>query len=389
MSSLKAIRRLLTQALYWLPAQIFDGLGFHIVKITNQSRIGHLISEPDWYIRKVLLGEFPRKRPLLLLNKRKVANFAVVDMLRQRFVVITNPIARKLLSPFTKIEKTHTYTINAVATVSNAALYYETFAQSVELGQIWDLPQELLEKGQEALKGMGLPEDAWYVCVHSREGGYSPEDEHMHSHRNSTIASYRPAIEEIVAAGGWCIRMGDPSMTPMEPMDKVIDYAVSDYKSDWLDVFLCAHCRFFLGNSSGLYLLSTVHNIPSVLANMAPLSAVYGVNPADISIPKLTIDGNGSPLSFREILDSELANQRQADNLKDSGVSFVSNTPTEIKEITLEMLETVSTDLIQQDPDEEARQQAFKALFGPHHYTFGSKAKIGKEFLKRYQNLLD
>ena len=53
--------------------------------------------------------------------------------------------------------------------------------------------------------------------------------------------------------GAWCLRMGDPSMRPMPRAPRVIDYAHSAIRSDWMDVFLCARCRFFIGNTSGNY----------------------------------------------------------------------------------------------------------------------------------------
>jgi len=53
------------------------------------------------------------------------------------------------------------------------------------------------ERGQRSLREMGLPDGAWFVCLHAREGGYSPGDEHRHSYRNVDIASFDQAVTSI------------------------------------------------------------------------------------------------------------------------------------------------------------------------------------------------
>jgi len=73
--------------------------------------------------------------------------------------------------------------------------------------------------------------------------------------RNANISDYTDAMRAIVARGGWCIRVGDPTMRPLDPIPGVVDYARSSSKSDWMDLFLCARCRFFLGNTSGYSVL--------------------------------------------------------------------------------------------------------------------------------------
>ncbi|MDP6651393.1 MAG: TIGR04372 family glycosyltransferase [Gammaproteobacteria bacterium] len=65
-----------------------------------------------------------------------------------------------------------------------------------------------------------------------------------------------PIPKAITDAGGWVMRMGDSTMKPLPTMPQVIDYANSDMKSDWMDVFLCAQCRFVIGTSSGLFTLN-------------------------------------------------------------------------------------------------------------------------------------
>src|SRR4029077_5857710 len=104
--------------------------------------------------------------------------------------------------------------------------------------------------GWEMLSALGLPPDAWFVCVHAREGGFSPHDEVMHRYRNADPDALIPAMREIAARGGWCVRMGDPTTRPLLPIPGVVDYAHHPVRSARLDIVLCAKAKFFLGNSS-------------------------------------------------------------------------------------------------------------------------------------------
>jgi putative glycosyltransferase (TIGR04372 family) len=61
------------------------------------------------------------------------------------------------------------------------------------------------------------------------------------------------------------------------------------------------HRSFFLGNSSGIALVSSVFGVSAALANMVPLSPL-GVMPCDLSIPKLyRRRQDGRLLGFDEI----------------------------------------------------------------------------------------
>ena len=99
--------------------------------------------------------------------------------------------------------------------------------------------------------------------------------------------------------GGWVIRMGDPSMVALPSMPNVLDYCHSDLRSDWMDVFIAAHCRFMIGTSSGPAYVPPLYGVPSVLTNWWP-PAQRPWHPSDIFIPKMMrrmVDGRLLTLS--------------------------------------------------------------------------------------------
>jgi putative glycosyltransferase (TIGR04372 family) len=233
---------------------------------------------------------------------------------------------------------------------------------------------------------LGLPPGAWHVCVHVREAGFSPGDEVVHAHRNADPKAVQPAMAEIVRRGGWCVRMGDPSMTPLDPAYGVIDYAHHPLRTARLDVALCARARFFLGNTSGLALVSSVFGVPGALANMIPIS-ILGILPSDISIPKLLRIRDGRFLSFAEALDSEIGDFRYAELYARAGLTAVENSGEEILELVREMFDRLEGRCAWH-PEDEMRQRRFMALLRPGHYSYGAASTVSAAFLRRHQDLL-
>ncbi len=133
------------------------------------------------------------------------------------------------------------------------------------------------------LGALGLPGDAWWVCLHVREGGFWGD---QCVERNADIANYIGAIEEITSRGGWVVRMGDSTMKRLPPMERVIDYPFTGAKSPLMDVFLISGCRMYIGMSSGIYEIAILFQRPIILTNMWSWIFPYPQKPGDLSLLK-------------------------------------------------------------------------------------------------------
>jgi putative glycosyltransferase (TIGR04372 family) len=231
------------------------------------------------------------------------------------------------------------------------------------------------------------------VCVQNRTPGfYAPlyESEgaglNDQDFRDCAIANFIPAISEIVSAGGWCIRVGDSFTEPLAPMEGVIDYAHSNIKSDWMDVFLCASCRFFVGNTSGLNTIPTAFGVPVIRTNVIPMSALVKLCKGDLGIPKLVHRG-GETLPFADVLGSDLGSYYVSSAFRDAGVTHAENSPEDVCDLVVEMLEALDG-RASYDEHDRALQAAFRRLVQPHHFCHGSTSRIGRDFLRRHAHLL-
>lgn len=316
-------------------------------------RIGHLTLEVDCFLKERAMNE--DTSPVTLVLPAVTANNAVRDLWSALLPVITP----EEVPAGAEVQGLHEY----AATVTDTARAYEVYARWGDRPPILKLP-ESYER---------LPTK--WVCVHSREGGYSPEDEHLHSYRNTSIASYVPAMRWLVGHGYTVYRMGDPTMTPLPEEKRIIDYAHAPYRSPEMDLQLLQGCEFFLGCTSGLNVVASAFGRPCALANAAPLDCVYGLGPRDLSIHKHFLR-QGWRIPPRDLLASPIGSFRYTPQYQQHGIWVEENSPTEILNLVMEMAEGSYTDA-------SGLQDEFRSWFHPGHYSYGSAANICSAFLRR------
>ena len=360
-------------------------LGFRAVPV-NVTRIGHLASEIDAFLKDIQLGNIENKKWFILAPNEKVVNPTLLEYWRKHIRVISGKWKCIFFSLMTRHGLITQDTKHYVWAMGKSATYYSIQKDWGQRPPILKLEMDHRNKGWRILQDWGIPKDGWFISIHARENGYSPEDESIHAHRNSKIERLIPVICEIRRRGGWVIRMGDPTMQKLPPMEGVIDYAHSSYRSDWMDIFLCAENKFFLGNSSGLSILATVFGVPCALANMVPTSHL-GFSAFDLSIPKLIWSKKKNRyLSFHEIFTSEISNFRLAKLFEYADLVPEENSSEDILDFTTEMLDKLEGKFVPL-PEDESLQAQYKSYLKPHHYGFGTASRVGSLFLRKYQDL--
>lgn len=378
----------ITTALYRRRAHRLAADGVRFLRISHPARIGHLAAEIDWYLKKVALGDLPDTRAILVLHRRRAANRALLDVFRPHIEIIDRGLRFALHKPFRQFEELELFTGAGITALEGPAEYAQLLNRWQPRPGLFSLTDRIEQTGHDTLARMGVPRGAWFVCLHAREGGYSTKDEPFHRHRNSDIETYRQTAEMIAARGGWTIRMGDPTMRPLEAWPNTVDYAVSDLKSPEMDVFLCARARMFLGNTSGLCMVANIFDVPCALVNMIPYGAGMGVGPRDLAIPKL-MRKEGRVLSFPEIMHAEIANYRMAGLFEEAGLEIIDNSAEEIAALARQMLDRINGTLPDPEASDTQRQQAWHALKNPSHYCYHAAGEIGRDFLRQHARLMD
>ena len=120
---------------------------------------------------------------------------------------------------------------------------------------------------------------------------------------------------------------------------------------------------------------------------MTPLGSVYSLFPSDISIPKLLMDAQGRMLPLPDAFANEASELRLTPEFIECGLKTVDNTPQEIAELAIEMLDRLDGN-VKDEFDDADLQARFRALIQPHHYCWHASARIGRAFLRRHCALL-
>ena len=307
------------------------------------TQIGH-IAMLDTYLKIQALGWRPQANLLLLAPRQKVSNHAYLKAWRQQFHVVSDGKLVEALFPYQRFIGD---CFNAFLHDNGNVEFWPDVGARAHIA--WDqqkrepllaLSALELERGRAKLASLGMPRNAWFVCLHAREGGYHREGGgSIQTHRNASILDYLPAIQEIVRRGGWVVRMGDASMSPLPPMHGVIDYPHTAAKSDWMDVFLSGACRFFIGTTSGLTNAVISFGVPCLLVNCLSNFSQLWNNRVLFTLKPFWAAQENRYLRLDELVTepirSKVFNIRA---LSSAGITPCNNTSDEILENVIEML---------------------------------------------------
>jgi len=257
---------------------------------------------------------------------------------------------------------------------------------------------------------MGIPKEDWFVVLHVREGLegdlYSGRFHERIKAYNASILNYIEAIRLITTSGGWVVRLGDTSMTRLPPLERVIDYPFTSFKSELMDMYLLSECRFFVGMGSGPYLAARLFQKPEILVNMGEWTIGFPVHKGDLCIPKHVFSRSRNRfLSLNEILDDPLFDLYLHHPVGDDYV-LVENTPEEIRDVVEQFLNQTEGNLdseLQEEFNRRRRLQFYRALevdYPPalpmswivEKYRFATRAEvvegaIGQKFLEQNWNI--
>ena len=262
---------------------------------------------------------------------------------------------------------------------------------------ILSLTEEEERKGREGLKKMGIGEHDWFALFHARDGqflrkwrpGLSDGWEKI-DFRNSDIKTHLKAAEHIASNGGYALRMGAlvEEALPETGNSRIIDYATK-YRSDFMDIYLGAKCRFFIGSSSGPEALAEVFNIPLLSINQIPYNHPR-LHRHSITIPRIiTSRENGRQVPFWEAQESgyytgwnEVSSMHKNMDMFD----VLASEPDDILDGVKDMMDNLEGRL----PSPEARkiQEIYGKLYFSHIPGYEHGGKVGARFAMKYRHLI-
>lgn len=232
------------------------------------------------------------------------------------------------------------------------------------------LPQDYLEQSAEALARYGFDVNNWFVGLHVRDDGLGP------GRRNQSIRTYVPAIQEIIARGGQVLRIGDPKMPPLEPVQGVLDLTQKQGGGQEYHLFALARARFFMGTSSGPASYPSLFGVPTLFTNTTSIGRnTLAASEHSFYVPKLLF-GDTRVLTFSEQMrTSEAFGELSQSDLGQLGLHLRSNTPDQIWMAVCEMFDRLegrfSPDVANDKLIEQVRS----------NYSFASSGQMSHSFM--------
>jgi putative glycosyltransferase (TIGR04372 family) len=224
-------------------------------------------------------------------------------------------------------------------------------------------------RGRAGLAELGIgPSDRW-VCVIVRDAAYTTaafpgKDMSYHDYRNCDVEDYVEGAEAVAQRGYFVVRMGAVVARPMRSAHpRVIDYATSGRRSEFMDLYLGAHCAFCVSDGLGYYAIPAAFRRPNAYVNYSPFFMFYSSRAADLGIAKTMVDATtGRRLTLGEMGARGVAQLSATRDFAERGVRVVSNTPGEIRELMCEMVDRLEGTW-RDAPGDDERQARFWATY--------------------------
>ena len=205
------------------------------------------------------------------------------------------------------------------------------------------------QSGQKFLETINFKKNK-YICFFSRTSDYrsvmsNSLGNEPPSIRNSSIYTQLKGIENICKKDFAAIRMSKFDLNnPLNSKNpRIYDYAYSDHKSDFLDIYLLFNCSYMISTMSGIDLVPKINRKKVLLINYVDIPALYQLNYTPILLPKKIIDMNSKKfLSYKEVFKKNLMHAHiTKEYLNNLGYDYVDNSEIEIFNAINEMHEHI------------------------------------------------
>ena len=206
------------------------------------------------------------------------------------------------------------------------------------------LSADEIEEGRRRLVEIGINPDKPYVCLIVRDGGHykSKGDTESAGYEllNFDINNFAGVAEELIENGFQVIRMGSGTESPFTSKPAgAVDYAVSKSRSEFLDVFLAATCKFAVSTQTGPDAVCMLFRRPVLYVDVTRYGQFFfGSNIATWSPVRLF--KNGELLNLSEVINSEVAWIKDPNGFLENGITQQKSSKEELKVLTRSYIHT-------------------------------------------------
>jgi putative glycosyltransferase (TIGR04372 family) len=199
-------------------------------------------------------------------------------------------------------------------------------------------------KGEKWLNDNNVPKNASIVLLMVRDNAYLSNfqgDFDYHNYRDCSIDNFVSTAEKLANKGFCVIRMGHHTSKLNSKHPLIIDYATNGMRNDFMDIYLASICYFIVSTGHGAEAPAAwCFRKPRVIVNQCPTGRLQTYSCKDLLLTKHHIlQKESRRLTLSEIFSNGVGMCMSSQCYIENEVEVLENTPEEICDITMEMVE--------------------------------------------------
>jgi putative glycosyltransferase (TIGR04372 family) len=302
-------------------------VGFH--------RYGHLALEPEIFLAEQEISRADRKikKPVVSLwslgPKSKQSNRYLARKWSERLTVVPSWIVSALHDAGESFRPLKLTEPRLSVTGSENGLDKTSSHLSFSSEEVAD--------GERYLSEIGIDSQRPHVCLIVRDGGHYKSKGEIESSGyelfNFNINDFANAAAVLIAHGYQVVRMGSGTEQPFTNAPAgVIDYASSNQRSEFLDVYLAATCAFAISTQTGPDAVCMLFRRPVLYVDVTRYSQFFfGSKIATWTPVRLLKDGK--VLNLSEVATSDIAWIKDANLFAENGISQQKSSEAELSDL--------------------------------------------------------
>jgi putative glycosyltransferase (TIGR04372 family) len=194
-----------------------------------------------------------------------------------------------------------------------------------------------LDGGRAELAKLGIDSDQPIACLIVRDGGDYAARGEVESQGfellNFDISVFELAAKSLVSRGYQVVRMGAGSEKPFGTgITGVFDYARSPHRSEFLDIYIAARCKFAVSTQTGPDAVCLAFRRPVCYIDVARFSQFFFGSKLAFWNPS-ELQRDGMRLTLKEIVSSDVVWIKDPDDFVRHGIQSNRSTPQQIERL--------------------------------------------------------
>ena len=318
---------------------------FLIIRIArlNCKRIGHFVLEVDWYLtsRNLTKGTVSQSQPRTLdffFLSGSVSNEYFSSYIKNKINVRPKLILIGAYALNRLLPNGNKYLVPLPIRPTDLTIF-DGSAPHV------DFTDEEKLKGERILNQIGVLPNDRIVCFYIRDEAYgkqffTSEDQSYSDYRNSSLENYIDAMTYFTQNGYTVFRMGKTVKSTLNfQCSKIIDYANSPVRSDFMDFYIASRMEMAISTDSGMMQFPIWARKPFGLVNVP---ASHGIIESQylllFQFKTFFSRKFNRILSLNEVINTTLLDSDSSLDFQRKGLTHIENTKEEILDFSKELL---------------------------------------------------